>query len=144
MRMTPCESTPRRFAHTTPCAQVAAIAGATPAAVKIAAAKPVRSDLVRRMWSLMGVELSERRGSVEPPLAMSRVGGGCCPRLLRGDAGDPHHVDHARHFVFQGPCVIRRPGPDRLDPGDRELADHVGLLHDGDRFGGDLPDDRLW
>src|SRR5712671_6117164 len=140
MRITPCESTPRRFAHTTPCAQVAAIAGATPAAVKIAAAKPVRSALVRRMWSLMGVGLSERRGSVEPAPAMSRIGGGCCARLLRGDAGDPHHVDDALHFFFQGSSVLLRPDPDGLDPGDRELADHVGLLHEGNRLGGDLTD----
>src|SRR6267154_5470803 len=138
MRMTPCESTPRKFAHTTPCAQVAAIAGATPAAVKIAAAKPVRSDLVRRMWSLMRVGLSERRRSVEPARAMSgvgrRAGGGWFLRLLRGDSGDPHHVDHARHFVFQGPSVLLRPDPDGLDPGDRELPDHVGLLHQSDRL----------
>src|SRR3979411_21840 len=87
------------------CAVRAAATCATPAAVKIAAANPVRSALVRRMWSLMGVGLSERRGSVEPAPAMSRIGGGCCPRLLRGDAGDPHHVDDALHFVFHGPSV---------------------------------------
>jgi hypothetical protein len=53
MRITPCESTPRRFAHTTASAQRAAICGSTLAAAKIAAAKSVRSALPRRMSSLM-------------------------------------------------------------------------------------------
>src|SRR5262245_19012314 len=65
MRITPCESTPRRFAHTTASAQRAAISGATLAAAKIAAAKLVRSDLLRRTSSLMPDELAERHKPVE-------------------------------------------------------------------------------
>src|SRR5215469_5871268 len=65
MRTTPCESTPRRFAHTTASAQRAAISGATPAAAKIAAAKQVRSDLLRRMSSLMRQRLAEPNERVE-------------------------------------------------------------------------------
>src|SRR4051812_47294377 len=146
MRMTPCESTPRKFAHTTPCAQVAAIAGSTPAAVKIAAAKSVRLDLVRRISSVMRDGLSERREPVEPrSLAISRAtrandGRGCA--LLRGDAGDLDHTGDARDFVLESPSILVGTGAHRLDPGDRELADHVGLLDESDRLGGDLPDDR--
>jgi len=45
MRKTPCESTPRRFAHTSDFAHSSAMAGATPAATNSAPAKRWRSAL---------------------------------------------------------------------------------------------------
>src|SRR5690348_14943941 len=64
MRITPCESTPRRLAHTTASAQRVAMSGATPAPVKIAAAKLVRFDLVRRMSSVMATRTYMRSEEV--------------------------------------------------------------------------------
>src|SRR6266481_6262987 len=124
MRMTPCESTPRKFAHTPPCAQVAAIAGSTPAAVKIAAAKPVRSDLVRRMWSLMPVDYQSSAKRSSRSLAISRhtrAHDGCDGELLRGDAGDLDDIGDARDLVLESPSILVGPGAHGLDPGDREL-----------------------
>jgi hypothetical protein len=45
MRKTPCESTPRKFAHTSDFAHSSAMAGATPAAANRALAKRSRSAL---------------------------------------------------------------------------------------------------
>src|SRR5438445_13604772 len=122
MRMTPCESTPRRLAHTTASAQVAAMAGSTPAAAKIAAAKRVRSAFFRRTSSLM------RDGS-----SRATRGGRGGPPLLRLDAGDAHRLGDARGLVLQRPRIVFGSGAHRLGAGGRELTDDLGLLHDRDR-----------
>src|SRR5689334_22298592 len=72
MRITPCESTPRRLAHTTASAQRVAMSGATPAPVKIAAAKLVRFDLVRRMSSVMATRTYMRSEEVTTDHGQSR------------------------------------------------------------------------
>src|SRR5215472_4151175 len=90
MRITPCESTPRRLAHTTASAHGAAIAGATPAAAKIAAAKPVRSDLERKMSSLMATLI--------------------CEASLPAQAGNPVHMTGAWGLQSRLTVPPRRTG----------------------------------
>src|SRR5215469_8167806 len=89
MRITPCESTPRRLAQTTASAHGAAIVGATPAAAKIAAAKPVRSDLDRRM-SLMATLI--------------------CEASLPAQAGNPVHTTGAWGLQSRLTAPPRRTG----------------------------------
>src|SRR5215813_9942398 len=130
MRITPCESTPRRLAHTTASAHAPAISGGTPAAVKIAAANVVRSDLLRIVSSLMATAASRAEQ---------------CGRaaLLRINPRELHRLGNACDLVLERLRICVGSAAGRLDPGDGECLDDVRLLHGRDRFGGEFVDDRL-